>query len=136
MAEIKRWGRPDDRTVGAVGDIYTNTNTGEQFECVDTFEIRVHGSVITYYVWVPVGSGSGGAKIPTLPMVTTDDAGKLLQLNTTGDLVPTKAEQIAYKEGTLSDYIPVYLTQDEYDALVTSGKVNENAPYLIVDDLA
>lgn len=34
MANIKGNGEPTRKTVGAMGDIYTNTTTGKQYECV------------------------------------------------------------------------------------------------------
>lgn len=31
----------------------------------------------------------------------------------------------------MADFIPVKLTQDEYDALAAAGKINPNTPYYI-----
>lgn len=43
------------------------------------------------------------------------------------------AEDIAYKDGRLQDFIPITLTQEEYNTLKASGKLNANTPYLIVE---
>lgn len=42
------------------------------------------------------------------------------------------AEDIDFKEGRLTDYMPVPLTQAEYDAMEAAGKLNPLTPYLIV----
>lgn len=42
------------------------------------------------------------------------------------------AEDIAYKEGRLPDYLFVCLTQDEYDDLKSSNKLNDHTPYIII----
>lgn len=62
MADISGPYRPTTRTEGAVGDIFTNTNTGDRYRCTDVHEIRADG-VTRYYDWVrimPSGSSSGG----------------------------------------------------------------------------
>lgn len=57
MSTINGKGIPTDRTPGAVGDIYTNSNTGDKYKCVDIHEIRA--DVITYYyTWIRVRSNS------------------------------------------------------------------------------
>ena len=43
------------------------------------------------------------------------------------------AKHVAYKEGRLPDYMPVALTQEEYDKMVADGTINERTPYLIVE---
>lgn len=48
-----------------------------------------------------------------------------------GSFAMVDAEDVAYKDGRLIDYMPVCLTQEEYDALVADGNINENTPYLI-----
>ena len=50
-----------------------------------------------------------------------------------GDFPMVDAKHVAYKEGRLPDYMPVPVTQEEYDALVKAGEINENTPYLIVE---
>lgn len=44
------------------------------------------------------------------------------------------AEDVGYKEGRLSEFMPVCVTQAEYDALKEEQKLNANTPYLIVRD--
>lgn len=58
MANIKRPYRPTTRTEGAVGDIFTNTATGEQYRCTDVHEVRTD-EVTRYYEWVRIISGGG-----------------------------------------------------------------------------
>jgi hypothetical protein len=50
-----------------------------------------------------------------------------------GTFAIADAEDIAYKEGRLPDYLPLCMTQDEYDSLKAAGKLNDNTPYLIVE---
>lgn len=50
-----------------------------------------------------------------------------------GDFAIADAEDIAYKEGRLPDYMPIPLTQEEYDSLKASGQLNANTPYLIIE---
>jgi hypothetical protein len=50
-----------------------------------------------------------------------------------GNFPMVDAKHVAYKEGRLPDYMPVAITQADYDKLVAEGKVNENTPYLIVE---
>lgn len=63
MANISAPYRPTTRTEGAVGDIFTNTTTGDKFRCTDIYEIRT-GKANYYYTWVRItpggGNGSGG----------------------------------------------------------------------------
>lgn len=44
------------------------------------------------------------------------------------------AIDIEYKEGRLTDYMPIALTQEEYNALKDSGKLNPKTPYLIIEE--
>lgn len=56
-----------------------------------------------------------------------------------GEIVPKnngkfaiiRAEHILCNGGRLSEFLPVKLTQEEYDALVASGQMNPNTPYCI-----
>lgn len=50
-----------------------------------------------------------------------------------GDFPVAAAEHISYKDGRLPDYLPVAVTQAEYDALAEAGEINENTPYLIIE---
>lgn len=45
-----------------------------------------------------------------------------------------EAADVSYGSGRLSDYMPVCVTQEEYDALVAAGEVKANTPYLIKSD--
>lgn len=44
------------------------------------------------------------------------------------------AEDIAYKNGKLPDYMFQCLTEDEYNTLKAEGRLNDNTPYLIVEE--
>lgn len=44
-----------------------------------------------------------------------------------------EAKHITYKDGKLPDYMPVAVTQEEYDKMVADGTINERTPYLIVE---
>ena len=51
-----------------------------------------------------------------------------------------RAKDIEYNDGRLTDFMPVYVTKEEYDELVASGNVQKNVPYFIyrnwsIDDL-
>lgn len=51
-----------------------------------------------------------------------------------GDYPAVNAENVQMPDGSrLSTAMPVFLTQDEYDALVAAGTVNENTPYMIIE---
>ena len=51
-----------------------------------------------------------------------------------GTFAMVDAEDVEYKGGRLPDFMPVCLTQAEYDALVTEDKINETTPYLICEE--
>lgn len=61
MSNIRGYSPPNDTTVGAVGDIYTDIDDGVEYKCVGVHEVK-SDTVTTYYSWVRVntGSGSGG----------------------------------------------------------------------------
>ena len=44
------------------------------------------------------------------------------------------AEDIDFKEGRLTDYMPVPLTQAKYDSMKAAGELNPLTPYLIVSE--
>ena len=44
------------------------------------------------------------------------------------------AEDIDFKDGRLTDYMPVPLTQAEYNAMEAAGTLNPRTPYLIVSE--
>lgn len=60
MSKLTGYGAPTDETIGAVGDIYTNTSTGVEYECVAIHEIKTD-EVLRYYVWVRVNAGGSGS---------------------------------------------------------------------------
>ena len=44
------------------------------------------------------------------------------------------AEDIDFRDGRLTDYMPVILTQVEYDAMEAAETLNPLTPYLIVSE--
>jgi len=54
--------------------------------------------------------------------------------NGVGDFALIDAEDIEFKEGRLTDFLFTPITQEEYYRLKSEGLLNENTPYLIVED--
>ena len=48
-----------------------------------------------------------------------------------GNFALVDAIDVEYKSGRLTDYLPVFLTQEEYDAMKAAGELNANTPYFI-----
>ena len=44
------------------------------------------------------------------------------------------AEDVVYKEGKLTDYLPICITQADYDKLCDDGTVIPTKPYLIYEE--
>lgn len=42
------------------------------------------------------------------------------------------ANDVEYQNGRLPDFLPICVTQDQYDAWRRQGKLNDNTPYLII----
>lgn len=72
MSKFTGYGAPTDETVGAVGDIYINSNNGVEYECVAIREIKTD-TIQRYYLWVRAatdsnsGGGTGGTVVAGLP---------------------------------------------------------------------
>lgn len=52
MAEINGIGKPGRNTAGAIGDIYTDTETGDKFKCTFAFRTGDNGSFESE--WKPI----------------------------------------------------------------------------------
>ena len=50
-----------------------------------------------------------------------------------GNFPLVDAEDIAFEDGRLTDFLPRCLTEDEYNALREAGQLNQNTPYLIIE---
>lgn len=50
-----------------------------------------------------------------------------------GNFPLVDAEDIAYDNGRLPDFLFKCLTEDEYNALKAAGKLSEKTPYLIIE---
>ena len=64
MAEISGQGIPTNQTAAAIGDIYTDTDTGQKYKCDLAYASKDEkGNDLTYYIWIKLkkeSSGSGG----------------------------------------------------------------------------
>lgn len=78
MSKLIGYGAPTDKTIGAIGDIYTNEATGTEYECVGIHEIKTD-TIHYYYVWVRKvetsddggQTGSASSEIKTFPTYDT-----------------------------------------------------------------
>ena len=57
-------GRPTDRTIGNVGDIYMDSVSGNKYKCVGTRKV-VTDTVSIYYIWVRYGVAPDSPTTPT-----------------------------------------------------------------------
>ena len=65
MSEIKNNGIPTPKTKGSMGDIYTDTSTGEQYICVFAYSSHAYSNDENYYAWVKIKNQSSvSAKEP------------------------------------------------------------------------
>ena len=68
MAEISGRGIPTNETAAAIGDIYTDTDTGQKYKCDLAYASKDEkGNDFTYYLWIKLkneSSGSGGTLDP------------------------------------------------------------------------
>ena len=85
MANISGSGAPNKRTIGSVGDIYTNENTSEQYECVAVYKLRTHKGIVTEYDWdliiyTNTGEGGGGSGVSPTITVTEINGGHRLRI--------------------------------------------------------
>lgn len=70
MANIKGTGAPTRKTLGAVGDIYTDDKTGRQYKC--TFAYRSDDKIDFDCEWTPVKN----KKIPVVEAAVKNDIPK------------------------------------------------------------
>ena len=53
MAEISGQGIPTNQTAAAIGDIYTDTDTGQKYKCDLAYASKDEkGNDFTYYIWI------------------------------------------------------------------------------------
>lgn len=61
MAEISGRGIPTNETAAAVGDIYTDTDTGQKYKCDLAYASKDEkGNDFTYYLWIKLKNESSG----------------------------------------------------------------------------
>ena len=51
-----------------------------------------------------------------------------------GNFPMVDAEDVAFKTGRLPDFLFIPLTQSAYNELKANNQLNENTPYLIIED--
>lgn len=76
---------PDRTTVGTPGQIYTNEATGEKWKCVAVYNSKAKDLDETVYFWVRQAVVEFGSS--RVPAVTAADAGKILQVDASGNIV-------------------------------------------------
>lgn len=51
MSKIRQKGAPTRQTVGSIGDIYTDTDTGLDYKCTGSYGLQTHIGLETKYEW-------------------------------------------------------------------------------------
>lgn len=80
MANINGSGAPTEQTVGVLGDIYTDSDTGIQYKCVLAYSSTGSDEDETEYRWVRyitknnAGGSSGGLDDPLVEAMVNDIA--------------------------------------------------------------
>lgn len=105
MSKLAGYPIPTDKTVGAIGDIYTSIAMGADYECIAIHEIKTD-TIHRYYVWVRIvhGSDNSGGE--------NDGA--------SGGALPNDAEQLAMLID--ADMLPA--VHDASGAILTDEKGN------------
>lgn len=81
MADITQSGAPNKHTVGEVGDIYTNSNTGEQFECIAIYKTIAEEGIIITYDWEEIKKvNDDGSAISPVIAVSAIDGGHRVRI--------------------------------------------------------
>lgn len=71
MANLKGTGAPTKKTVAAIGDIYTDTNTGKQYKC--TFAYRTDNDADFDCSWVELKGVKAEEPVEKLVEETKDE---------------------------------------------------------------
>lgn len=91
MSEIKNNGAPTMKTIGAVGDIYTDISTGTQYKCTGSYNI---GGQIDCE-WKPLQKKDGEVKItPVIEEKPAEEAKEVVEPEVTSDAEPEPAEEV------------------------------------------
>lgn len=143
---IKGRGIPGESTEGVVGQIYIDTDTGIQYECIESEKRTAHDFNKTYYNWIvrkldasflatkeEVKAGSGSSVIPQKVLFrSTDSEGNILCCG-------QKASEMTIEEGlALCISKMPYLMGTEH-WLVTGagiGDIENNTQSLVVTGMS
>lgn len=105
MAEISGQGIPTNQTAAAIGDIYTDTDTGQKYKCDLAYASKDEkGNDFTYYIWIKLkneSSGSGGTTDGTAFNKLKEDLDNLREIEFYPNLL-NKAEFLAGKQMVIS----------------------------------
>ena len=91
MSEIKNNGAPTMKTIGAVGDIYTDISTGTQYKCTGSYNIG--GQIDCEWKLLPKKDGE--VKItPVIEEKPAEEAKEVVEPEVTPDAEPEPAEEV------------------------------------------
>lgn len=91
MSEIKNNGAPTMKTIGAVGDIYTDILTGTQYKCTGSYNIG--GQIDCEWKLLPKKDGE--VKItPVIEEKPAEEAKEVVEPEVTPDAEPESAEEV------------------------------------------
>ena len=74
MKEIESKGAPNKSTVGAIGDIYTDTISGNKYVLEFIIHVRSYRKAEEQYIWKPVVASTSEGDAKTLIDVETGTA--------------------------------------------------------------
>ena len=153
MAEISGQGIPANQTAAAIGDIYTDTDTGQKYKCDLAYASKDEkGNDFTYYIWIKLkneSSGSGGTtdytNLTNKPQINSVD---LVGNKTSADLslldetaVNKLKEDLDYKiDKTAVGEIELKFTNIGYvnasDGTISMSKEAQNTGFCRIDGVS
>ncbi len=153
MAEISGQGIPTNQTAAAIGDIYTDTDTGQKYKCDLAYASKDEkGNDFTYYIWIKLkneSSGSGGTtdytNLTNKPQINSVD---LVGNKTSADLslldetaVNKLKEDLDYKiDKTAVGEIELKFTNIGYvnasDGTISMSKEAQNTGFCRIDGVS
>lgn len=109
MGEIKNNGIPTPKTKGSMGDIYIDTSTGEQYECVFAYSSHAYNKNEDYYAWVKLKNQSSvSAKEPYIEETYNAD-GDITHIKMVGQTV-VRPYEFAYLVSLAEIDLPANIT--------------------------
>lgn len=133
MANLSGAGAPTRNTVGALGDIYTNTETGQQYKCTEATCVDTYGtsSDKSYYSWIPV-EGATWASLPDKPFYEEITVHQILKEKTLTDFYHRDSDD-DYNV-SVSDIVLDNSVEPGENCIVTWDGVDYEVPYVGSDD--